>query len=298
MRELAAEGYEVSVLTRSAPPLEVQALIRGRLVIGDAADAELVGQALDEADEVVYCAAGLLPASAELQPEVDAALTLVPLRILLHSLRGQPACALTYLSSGGTVYGNPACIPVGEDEPLRPIGTYGKVRVTAEEMVREACMGGGLRSRVLRCANVYGPHQPADRGQGAVAVFLHRVAGGLPILMHGDGGNVRDYVHVDDVSHALVSLMRRFPSGTPEAVNVGSGRGTTTLQLLRLVERTLGHRADVVHKPPRRFDVREVVLDIARLRSLLPFAPLDLEEGVRRTAAQQGFSAALAASAR
>lgn len=297
VRELAAGGHRVSVLTRGAPPLDVQELIRGRLLIGDAADPEVVGEALEGIDEVVYCASGLLPATAERQPQVDIALTLDPLRTLAHALCERPA-TLTYLSSGGTVYGNPASVPVGEDAALRPIGAYGKVRVAAETMLRDLCEAGNLRARILRCANVYGPHQPADRGQGAVAVFLDRVAGGMPICMYGDGGNVRDYVHVDDVSRAVVSLMPRAASANPEVVNVGSGKGNTTLELLELVERTLGRRAEVIRKPARRFDVREVVLDIARLRSLVPYAPLDLEEGVRRTAARHGLPATPAVSAR
>ena len=68
-------------------------------------------------DHVFYCAGGLMPAESNLDPAADVALALPPVLNLLETLRSRPGTALTFISSGGTVYGPPVSIPVTEDHP-------------------------------------------------------------------------------------------------------------------------------------------------------------------------------------
>jgi UDP-glucose 4-epimerase len=279
---LAAGGRPPVVLTRSPPAEEIAAALGpGDLHLGDAADPDLLERCLEGIDRVVYSAGGLLPAASELDPERDEKLTLGPLRALLAALRKRPGVRLTYVSSGGTVYGEPESVPVAETAPANPIGSYGRLHLACEEEIQRERAGNGLGARILRCATVYGEHQRPDRGQGAVVTFLHRIEHGLPIQLYGNGETTRDYVYVGDVAAVATELIDREDGAA--VLNVGSGRGTTLLELLRLAERRVGREAVVERNPERDFDVHAIILDISRLRQLTGFEPTPLERGIERT---------------
>ena len=236
---------------------------------------------LDGVGQVVYCAGGLLPVQSEQDPERDSILTLRPLRGLLASLRKRPEVTLTYISSGGTVYGQPDRLPVGENAPTDPVGSYGKLHLACEEEIVRHCREHGLGARIVRCSTVYGEHQLPGRGQGAVVTFLDRIARGLPIDLYGGGTTIRDYVYAGDVARALAELIECDESASP--VNLGSGARTSLLELVGLVETQLGRKADVRVHPERGFDVHEIVLDTALLESMIEFQPTTLERGIALT---------------
>jgi UDP-glucose 4-epimerase len=279
---LVERDEPLSVLTRSRPSeAVVAALGTRRLVLGDASDPEIVAGALGDADRVVFCAGGLLPVASERDPELDRRLTLGPVEATLAVLERRPEISLTYLSSGGTIYGEPARIPVKETDPTVPISAYGKLHLICEELIATARRNSDLRARVLRCATVYGEHQQPDRGQGAIVTFLHRIENDKPIDLFGGGSTVRDYVYVGDVAQAIIETMGSAEG--PEVVNVGSGEGTPLIDVLRLAEAQVGREAQVVSHPERDFDVHRLVLDPTRLREMTSFAPESLEDGIART---------------
>lgn len=270
------------VLTRSRPADEIAAAIGAAdLHLGDAADPVDLEPALEGVGHVVYCAGGLLPAASEEDPERDAELTLRPLRSVLEALRRRPGVKLTYVSSGGTVYGEPERLPVAETAPTRPIGSYGRLHLACEDEIRRHRADNGLRARILRCSTVYGEHQRPDRGQGAVPTFLHRIERNEPIHLYGGGKTIRDYVYVGDVAAAAADLLDRDDG--PSILNVAAGEGTSLLELLRLIEKQVGRRAVVQQHPERSFDVHKIVLDTSRLRQLTDFEPTPLEVGIERT---------------
>jgi UDP-glucose 4-epimerase len=270
------------VLTRSQPADPSVAALEGvDLRLGDAADSRVLEPALEGIGHVLYCAGGLLPAASEQDPERDAELTLGPLRGVLDALAARPGVKLTYVSSGGTVYGEPEAVPVPETAPTRPRGSYGRLHLLCEEEIERRCAEQGLVARILRCATVYGPHQRPDRGQGAVVTFLHRIERGQTIDLYGNGGTVRDYVYAGDVARVARELLDREDG--PRVLNIGAGEGTSLLDLLRLAERQVGREAIVDRHPERGFDVHRIVLDIGRLHELTGFEPTPLAAGVERT---------------
>lgn len=281
--EIAANGESARVLTRSEPPPDVVAdLGIDELIVGDASDRATTEGALEGVRHVVFCAGGLLPAHSAQDPERDALLTLAPLRTVLSQLRRRPEAGFTFISSGGTVYGDATTIPTPEDHPTRPASSYGQIRVACEEAIERARREHGLSAaRILRCATVYGEHQQPDRGQGAVATFLRHVEEAEPIVLFGDPGNARDYVYAGDVARVVAALIDRADG--PPVLNVGSGVGTSLDELVALVEAQVGRTANVARRPSRPFDVHRSVLKIARLQELMEFRPTPLEEGVRRT---------------
>lgn len=281
VEQLAAADRPPAVLTRSAPAADVAARIAAAdLVVGDATDPETVERALEGADHVIFSAGGLLPAASEENPEEDARLTLGPVRTVLERLRERPEVGLTYLSSGGTVYGEPKTIPVPEDAPTEAFGAYGRLHLECEREVLEASREHGLEARILRCATVYGEHQRPGRGQGAVVTFLDRIERGEPIDLYGGGATVRDYVYVGDVARAAIALVG---AGGPAVINVGSGTGTSLLELLNLVEKEVGREAQVRRHEPRGFEVHQIVLDTTLLHRTVELDVTSLPTGIART---------------
>lgn len=281
VEELARSARPLAVLTRSCPPAPVANLVPGgHLYLGNAQSPELLEQALAGVGHVVFSAGGLLPAQSEKDPERDERLTLGPVRAVLDALAARPGVAFTYISSGGTVYGDPQQVPVSEDAPTNPIGVYGQLHVKAEAEVL-AARERGLDARILRCATVYGEHQEPDRGQGAVVTFLHRIEAGEPIEIFGEGETVRDYVYAGDVAAAIVALLD-LPEAPP-VLNLGSERPTPLNELRELVEKQVGKEAILRRRPPRDFEVHRIVLDTSRLRGLIEFEPTPLEVGISRT---------------
>lgn len=276
---LIAAGREITVLSRS--PLSEQMASRlpgARILIGDATDGATVATALEQVADVVYCAGSPVPAQAEADPLRAERQTLPPLLTVLEALRRREAIPLLFLSSGGTVYGEPTVDPVPENHPLRPSSVYAALKVAAEQHLLVYRNHHGVRATSLRCANPFGVGQLPGRDQGVIASLLSADA---PVPIYGDGSAVRDYIEVHDLAGVVVALRGRLD--VPPTINVGTGIGTSLLELLDVVRAVTGRPIPVCHEPARPTDLRRVVLDIALLRSLVrDFAPAPLREGIVR----------------
>jgi len=280
--ELVRARYSTVVLTRSPLDARKRERIRGAdLIVGDADTEHFLSRALDGVAHVVYSAGGLLPAESDLNPELDLTLSLPPLIATLDALREREGVGLTALSSGGTVYGRPRYLPVDEEHPTNPISSYGIVRLACEKYVAMYSERYHIPAQILRCSNVYGENQPAERGQGTIPTFLQRVLADEPLTVFGDGSIVRDYLYVGDLASVLLRLLDLPPE--PRLLNVGSGDGASLNRLIDLVGDITRKRVLIDRRDVRPFDVQEIVLDISHLRSLIDFEPTRLEDGSRRT---------------
>ena len=161
--------------------------------------------------------------------------------------------------------------------PCRPTGM---AKLSAEAYVEGWRRVHGLRSVVLRFANVYGPRQSAALEGGVIAIFLERLEAGEETLVFGDGEQTRDFVHVDDVVRALLAAAERDGG----VFNVGTGVETTVNRLHELCREASGIDAPPRHAPPRLGDARRSVLDVSRAKSELGWRPkVDLAKGLRST---------------
>ena len=147
---------------------------------------------------------------------------------------------IVHVSSGGTVYGPDADVPTPEEALTEPACAYGISKLAAEGHVQLAERRHGIFGINLRVSNPYGPWQDPRRGQGVVNAFIHRSMCHEPVDLWGDGGIIRDFLHVDDV---LVAMGRAAIYEGPERVfNIGSGEGVTINQLIQDIEKIQGER--------------------------------------------------------
>lgn len=275
-RHLVAAGREVHVLSRRPASADFP---HAHWHCGELQDRELLKQLLPACGTVVHLASETTPGVSARRPTLEAG-NLLPTLMLLETLQECPDTHLIYFSSGGTLYGNPASLPVAEDAPLAPVSHHGAGKV-AQEMFLLAFRAQGRAVTILRPANAYGPGQPLKSGFGLVRTVLEHLRRDTPLEIWGDGEAVRDYVHIDDVATACALFVDR-PNDSA-TYNVGSGIGYTIDHLIRLASEISGRTPQVIHHPARVGDVARVVLDIARLRAVGWVPQVELESGLQQT---------------
>jgi UDP-glucose 4-epimerase len=204
-------------------------------------------------------------------------------------------------SSTAAVYGNPARVPISEDEPTAPLSPYGWSKLMTEIMLRDADRAHGLHAVVLRYFNVAGADPRGRTGLSNVgATHLLKVAveaalGRRPrIDVYGtdyptpDGTCIRDFIHVSDLSRAHLAALSYLRSGGASAtLNCGYGHGYSVREVLDAVRRGVGHGFPVRFGERRPGDVVVSVAAATRIRERLDWTPQldDLDAIVRHALA-------------
>lgn len=226
-----------------------------------------------------------VPQSANEDPLADLDTNLRATVRLLEALRGQPGKRLVFASSGGTVYGKLTETPVHEDHALAPLTAYGVSKLAAEKYIGFYRSQHGVDGRIARLSNPFGAGQNLRRNLGAVSIFLAHAMAGEPITIWGDGTVVRDYLHITDVTQALLALADAPGQAVAEApvFNVASGEGRSLNQIVSAIGALLGRAPFVEYKPARPFDVPVSILNVDRAARVLGWRPhLGFEEGLSR----------------
>jgi len=252
---------------------------RVRVVVGDIEHRDVLDAALEGAACVFHLAALWLlhcqdfPRAA-FQVNVEGTLN------VLEACRDRGVKRLVF-SSSASVYGDAVEIPMDEEHPLHNRTFYGATKIAGEQMCTAFAERFGLPFVGLRYMNVYGPRQPAHGAYTGVAIrMLERLSAGASPVVYGDGKQVLDFVHVRDVARANLAA-----AATPhvnEFYNVGSGVGTSILELAQRLVSLEGSRNPVVFQPAPSLGVTRRVADTKRAREKLGFeATIGLEEGLR-----------------
>jgi len=278
-----AEGHEVVVVDNLAPGRRSNVPRQARLYEVDIHAREFEQILAEFAPEVVnhHAAQSSVKRSVE-DPLLDLEVNAGGTARVAELAAKYGVRKVIYASSGGTVYGEPQELPVPETHPIRPLSPYGVSKYAGELYLEQVARASNLDYTILRYGNVYGPRQDPNGEAGVVAIFIGRVLRGEACVVDGDGLQQKDYVYVSDVVRANLLALHR---ASRECLNIGTGRGTSVLEIFAAVREAVGREASYVHGPPRPGDVRAVWLDVTRARAVLGWeAEVSLAEGVRRTA--------------
>jgi len=259
-------------------------------VEGDFLNERDLALAVQGCDIVFHMISTTLPKTSNENPLYDIETNVAGSVGLLEIARSCRTKKIVFLSSGGTVYGNPDLDSLSEDTPANPICAYGIGKLSVEKYLGMYYHLYGLDYCILRVSNPYGERQRFWAGQGAVNTFLYKALKGECIEIWGDGLVVRDYIYIGDV--AKVMLQAAQYDGPFKVFNIGSGVGKTLNDIIVAIEGCLGKKLKTSYLPGRAFDVTRNVLDITRACSHLGWrVETSLEEGLQRTAVwiQQTF---------
>lgn len=250
---------------------------------GDFASEIVIAEALMDCDICYHLVSTTLPKTSNADPVFDVESNLLGTIRLLNYAVNAGVKKIIYVSSGGTVYGVPAQIPIPETHPTEPTCSYGITKLAIEKYLALFRQLHGLDYTVLRIANPYGERQRIHSSQGAVAVFLGKVLRNEPIEIWGDGSVVRDYIYISDVVDALLAVID--PIENEYVFNIGSDRGLSLNEVLMQIESVTGKAAIRRYMPSRIFDVPKNVLSIERANNFIGWSPkVDFEQGTSRFA--------------
>jgi UDP-glucose 4-epimerase len=283
---LLAEGFAVLVVDDLSTGNQENVPDEARLERCDVASAELGDLFRRWRAGIVYhlAAQASVPLSIR-DPLRDVAVNVIGTHRVTAAARDVGAGRLVFVSSGGAVYGETRR-PATEETRPAPSSYYGVHKLAAEGHVALA----GLPFAILRPSNVYGPRQVGGLEGAVVAAFLEQASRQGTLVLHGDGCQTRDLVHVRDLVEALWRLAQ--PDAPVGTWNVSSGRSVTIAGLADSVERVFGHPLGRRFVAPRPGDVARSAISPARLRRAgwRPSVPLSagLGELVRLTGAADG----------
>ncbi len=279
--KLLAEGNGVRVFDKYEEHYR-KPLARVDYHFGDFGNRSLLAGALKDMDVVFHLINTTLPQTSNDDPAFDVQSNVIETLFLLEQCVSKSIKKIVFVSSGGTIYGRPAALPVAEESPMEPECSYGIIKLTIEKYLALFNRLHGLDYAIVRPSNAYGSRQNPDSIQGAISVFLGRIVRGEQLEIWGNGEVVRDYIYVEDL---VDGIHKAAITATADRIfNLGSGSGYSLNQILAIIKAVTGNNVSVLYKANRVFDVPEIFLDITRARKLLCWVPAtSLEIGIKKT---------------
>ena len=258
------------------------------LVVGDAGDQARVAALVAEhgVDTVIHFAASIVVPESVRDPLGYYRNNTANSRALIETAIKEGVRHFIF-SSTAAVYGNPARVPVREDDPTVPTSPYGSSKLMTETMLRDAGAAHGLRHVILRYFNVAGADPLGRTGQSTaqathlIKVALETALGRRPRMrVFGtdyptpDGTCIRDYIHVCDLVAAHCEALAYLRGGgTSATLNCGYGRGCSVLEVIETVKRVSGADFEVELAARRPGDPAHLVAACERIRSTLGWRP-------------------------
>jgi len=203
---------------------------------------------------------------------------------LLIAARDAGAKRLVF-SSSSSVYGNTPTLPKREDMIPVPLSPYAAHKLAGEHYCRIFCELYGLKTFSLRYFNVFGPRQnPKSHYAAVIPLFIDAFARGVAPVIHGDGGQTRDFTYVQNVVDANLACCDAPDEAAGGVFNAACGDRISVNDLASTIAKLMGCKIKPVHDEARAGDVRDSQADNRRARDILNWAPkVGFEEGIRRT---------------
>ena len=250
---------------------------------GDVNDRTSLWSLLKDVDCVYHLAARVLVSESMLHPREYNHVNVGGTVTLMEAMRDVGVRRVIFTSSGA-VYGLQEKQPLTEDLTPNPQSPYAVSKLSAEFYIRTIGTLWNIETVCLRIFNAYGPGQNLPAAHAPVIPnFLRQAASNGTLVLHGDGGQTRDYIYLDDVISAMQAAARN-PGINRMIVNVGSGREISVRELAKLVQDATGGHPEVVNNPRTNSGPQRMVADLTLARQVLGFQPTtSLETGLQLT---------------
>jgi UDP-arabinose 4-epimerase len=280
----------------------------GPLIRGDVRDRAALAAALSQVriTTIMHFAASAYVGQSVTDPALYYDNNVGGMTALLDAARTSGTRRIVFSSSCAT-YGVPQVLPISEHTPQAPINPYGRTKLICEQMLKDYGAAYGIRHVSLRYFNAAGAdpsgligerHNPETH---LLPLALMAAAGGRPLNVFGtdydtpDGTCIRDYVHVSDLARAHVRALEHLEAGRDSiALNLGSGRGQSVLDIVDAIRRVTGRDVPLSFGPRRAGDPPVLTADPQMAARVLGFrAELsDIDTIVRHAAPWFGLARA------
>ena len=256
------------------------------LIEGAISDRQLVQSVLQEKqiDAVMHFAAFALVNESVNDPAIYYQNNISATLELMEAMRAAGVWRFVFSSTTAT-YGEPAKIPITEDTPQRPINPYGFTKFVIEQALFDYARAYGFGVAALRYFNAAGASTDGSIGEDhdpethLIPIVLQVALDQREnISVFGtdydtpDGSCIRDYVHILDLAIAHLAALDRLEPHKTIAVNLGTGVGTSVLEVIEACRKVTGHAIPAVHAPRREGDPSRLVADASRAQKELEWS--------------------------
>ncbi|WP_457596921.1 UDP-glucose 4-epimerase GalE [Hydrogenimonas sp.] len=288
--ELLEAGYDVVVYDNlsnaSEEALRRVEKIAGRpltFIKGDIRDREKLVESMQGCDAVIHFA-GLKAVGESVEKPLEYYNNNVCGTVTLLEAMKEIGLNTIVFSSSATVYGDPDFLPLTEEHPLRATNPYGRTKLMIEEILRDLWHAEpSWRIAILRYFNPVGAHESGLIGEDPQGIpnnlmpFVSQVAVGRrdELQVFGgdyptpDGTGVRDYIHVVDLAKGHLKALEALSEPTCMAVNLGTGRGHSVLEVVKAFEKASGQKVPYRIVARRPGDVAACYADPSRAKEVL-----------------------------
>ncbi|MEP7024072.1 MAG: NAD-dependent epimerase/dehydratase family protein [Actinomycetota bacterium] len=270
VRALLAAGADVTVADKRAFPGDGITMVQGDLL-----DPAVVERAVRPGTEVIFHLAAVTRVLLSIEDPVGThALNVDATAALLEQARLKGVGAFI-LASTNAVTGDVGRDTINEQIPLRPLTPYGATKAAGEMLLGAYSACYGIAGCALRFSNVYGPGM--QEKDSFVPRIMRAAAAGTGVQVYGDGNQLRDLVHVDDIVAGIFTAWR---AGFTGPLILGAGESVTVNDMLAAARSVTGAEIPVEHVPAKPGEMPAVIVDISAAHAV-GFEPThDLKSGL------------------
>jgi len=231
---------------------------------------------LEGIDCIVHLAAQVSVSQSIINPEETLSINVDGTSSIISAAEESGVKRILFASSAA-VYGDSDEVPTSESAPLIPQSPYAVSKIVGEELLRRT----SVETCAMRFFNVYSANQKSDGAYAAVIpAFKNSIKIGKPCTIYGDGTQVRDFIHRDDLVSIITQLIT--VKNPPSEVNIATGKGTSLLALIELLDEIFDTKTEIIFENDREGDIHTSIADISKLRSMISdFSFTDFKEGLK-----------------
>ena len=278
--ELVSQGHTVSVVDDFSEGSLQNLNPEARLFDVNINDAPALETAFAEArpDIVSHHAAQVSVRNSMYDPTRDAQVNIIgSLNVLQAAVKHDVGRFI--FASTSVVYAKPDHLPMDETHPLSPESVYGVSKLSVENFVRLYSDTYGIKHKIFRYGNVFGPRQNPHGEAGVVAIFAGQFLRGEQPTIFGDGTKTRDYVFVSDVVSASIAAMG--DTGDNDTYNIARGIGVSDYEIFDTVAAAADSSVQPKYAPVRPGEPQHLSLDPTKAHEVLSWRPgVSLSEGI------------------
>ena len=240
-------------------------------------------------DVIAHLAAQIDVRKSVADPVADATINVLGTLTLMEALKESDVNArVIFASTGGALYGDFTTPPNVETYAKDPESPYAIAKLSVEYYLAYYGRVHNKDAIAVRFGNVYGPRQDPHGEAGVVAIFCGRILDKRPLTIFGDGLQTRDYVYVGDVASAVwQAATKPLPERgrlDARAFNIGTGEGTSVLEVAKLLQAAARTVAPIEFAPRRPGEQQESSVDVKKAREVLGWVPeVGLADGLAKT---------------
>lgn len=262
-------------LSNSAMPKISNILKDGALFAkGDVTDYKSILKYTRNVDFVIHLAAKINVTESIVSPELTHAVNVTGTLNLLRACVANGVQNIIAASSAA-VYGDFHNFPLSENSQTVPISPYGASKLAIEHYLQAFSNSYTINSISLRFFNIYGMCQSMAYA-GVIEKFMERIQKNKPLVIYGDGKNTRDFVFIGDIIRAVNLAMKKINGKKGNIYNIATGKSVSINELAKLMLSISGKRLEIVHKNPKKGDIKHSQASIRLAKKELGYIPKTL----------------------